>query len=330
MKVLKTETAALFEAAVEEAVRLLRAGEVVAVPTETVYGLAGNALDAAAVRRIFEAKGRPAQNPLIAHVASLEMARECVAEWPERASELAGKYWPGALTLVLPKAAKIPDEVTAGGDTVAVRWPSHPFMQAVIRRCGFPLAAPSANRSNEISPTNAAHVVGSLEGRIPLVVDGGDCNVGIESTVFDVLRNRVLRPGMISARELGATSGGEVEGVLRSPGMLKKHYSPRTKMVVAAWADAAQTKLIAAAAGARVERTRVIAYNKIPMNLGFAAVAVIPEDADAYARALYGELHRCDEAGADLILVEMPPNGAKWEGIRDRLRRAAGGQVAGM
>ena len=175
MKVLGTETAALFEAAVAEAARLLRAGEVMAVPTETVYGLAANALDRAAVRKIFEVKGRPQHNPLIVHVASVEMARECVTDWPERATKLAEKYWPGPLTLVLPKSSIVPDEVTAGGATVAVRWPSHPFMQALIRRCGFPLAAPSANRSNQLSPTNAGHVIASLGDRVSLVVDGGQC-----------------------------------------------------------------------------------------------------------------------------------------------------------
>ncbi|HUS37696.1 MAG TPA: L-threonylcarbamoyladenylate synthase [Verrucomicrobiae bacterium] len=327
---MSTETPALFNAAVEEAADFLRRGEIVAVPTETVYGLAANALEAAAVRKIFEAKGRPAHNPLIVHVASAEMARSCVAEWPARAEELARKYWPGPLTLVLPKAAVIPDEVTAGGETVAVRWPSHPFMQAVIRRCGFPLAAPSANWSNEVSPTNAAHVMASLEGRVNLAIDGGQCQVGIESTVFDVVNDRVLRPGMISAKELEAGESSEEKGILRSPGLLKQHYAPRAKLVVAAWSITAQSKLIAAAAGFTVERTWVIAYRSIPMKLGFLGVSVIPEDAEAYARALYAELHRCDEAGAEMILVEMPPSGPEWEGIRDRLRRAAGGQVAGM
>lgn len=330
MKVLSIETPALFNAAVEEAATLLKRGEIVAVPTETVYGLAANALDAAAVRKIFQAKGRPAHNPLIVHVASVEMAQRVVAQWPGRAEELARRHWPGPLTLVLPKAAVIPDEVTAGGGTAAVRWPSHPFMQAVIGRCGFPLAAPSANRSNEVSPTNVAHVVASLEGRVELAIDGGQCQVGIESTVFDVLRNRVLRPGMISAKELEATVGKSDEAILRSPGLLQQHYSPRAKLVVAQWTTPTQTKLIAAAAGAEVGRTWVIAYEKIPMKLGFAGVSVIPEDAEAYARALYAELHRCDEAGAEMILVEMPPSGPEWEGIRDRLRRAAGGQVAGM
>lgn len=328
MRFLSTETPALFEAAVTEAARLLRAGDIVAVPTETVYGLAGNALDAAAVGRIFEAKGRPAHNPLIVHVASVEMARSCVAEWPERAETLVRKYWPGPLTLVLPKASKIPDEVTAGGETVAVRWPSHPFMQAVIRACGFPLAAPSANRSNEISPTNAAHVIASLRGRVKLVIDGGQCQVGIESTVFDVMRNRVLRPGMISAEELKATiggGGGDDRGALRSPGMLQKHYAPRARVVLGSWRDAKEARELVLRSGGKIETTRVIAHEKIPAEAGFAAVAVIPHDAEAYARALYAELHRCDEAGAEMILIEMPPSGPEWEGIRDRLRRAANG-----
>ena len=330
MRVLSTETPALLNAAVTEAADFLRRGEIVAVPTETVYGLAANALDAAAVRKIFEAKGRPAHNPLIVHVASVEMARSCVAEWPARAEELARKYWPGPLTLVLAKAAVIPDEVTAGGETVAVRWPSHPFMQAVIRRCGFPLAAPSANRSNEVSPTNVGHVVASLEGGVHLAVDGGQCQVGIESTVFDVVSNRVLRPGMISAKELEAQSGSEEGGVLKSPGMLEKHYSPRARMVLANWKSPKEAVELALRDGGKLEQTWVIAHDVIPTDARFRAVAVIPHDVEAYARALYAELHRCDEAGAEMILVEMPPSGPEWEGIRDRLRRAAGGQVAGV
>ena len=181
MEVLCTQTAALFSAAVNRAAALLRDGEVVALPTETVYGLAANALNAKAVARIFEVKGRPAHNPIIAHVADLEMAKRCVAEWPDSATRLAQAFWPGPLTLVLPKAEDIPSLVTAGGATVGVRWPSHPFIQAVIRACGFPLAAPSANLSNRISPTNAEHVRKQLGAQLRLIVDGGQSQVGIES-----------------------------------------------------------------------------------------------------------------------------------------------------
>ena len=185
-EILSTHTPELFQAAVRRAAELLRAGEVVALPTETVYGLAANALDEKAVAKIFQIKGRPANNPIIVHVASVEMAKRCVTNWPANADKLAKAFWPGPLTLVLPRAKEIPDIVTAGGATVGVRWPSHPFIQAVIRECGFPLAAPSANLSSRISPTNAEHVRKQLGGKIPLIVDGGQSQVGIESTVLDL------------------------------------------------------------------------------------------------------------------------------------------------
>src|ERR1043166_7607429 len=198
-EILSTETARLFQQAIERASQRLRAGEVVAIPTETVYGLAANALDAKAVSRIYEIKGRPASNPLIVHVADLAMAQRCVAAWPETATCAAKAFWPGPLTLVLERSEAIPTIVTAGGQTVAIRWPSHPFAQQLIRACGFPLAAPSANRSNEVSPTNAEHVRKDLDGQVPLIVDGGQSQVGIESTVLDltVRPPRVLRPGII-------------------------------------------------------------------------------------------------------------------------------------
>ena len=243
-EILSTHTRpALFNAAaVKRATASLRAGEVVALPTETVYGLAANALDEKAVAKIFQVKGRPSHNPIIVHVAGEAMARECAAQWPSVADKLARAFWPGPLTLVLPRAKPIPDNVTAGGSTVGIRWPSHPFMQAVIRECGFPLAAPSANLSNRISPTNAAHVAEQLSGRIPLIVDGGQSQVGIESTVLDLSDSppRILRPGMIHPESLVAVCGEIREAnlqarkaiVLRSPGLLEKHYSPKAKLVV--------------------------------------------------------------------------------------------------
>ena len=208
-EILSTHTPALFHAAVKRAAELLRAGEVVALPTETVYGLAANALDAEAVAKIYEVKGRPAHNPIIVHVASVEMAKQCVAEWTPLAAQLAKAFWPGPLTLVLRRSQTIPGIVTAGGGTVGVRWPGHPFMQAVIRECRFPLAAPSANLSNEISPTNAEHVSKSIGDRIPLIVDGGQSQVGIESTVVDVSGGfaEILRPGMINAESIQAVVG---------------------------------------------------------------------------------------------------------------------------
>jgi len=319
---------------VKRAAEWLRAGEVVALPTETVYGLAANALDAAAVGKIFQIKGRPAHNPIIVHVASSEMAAVCAADFPPLAEKFSQAFWPGPLTLVLPRAKKIPDAVTAGGGTVGLRWPSHPFMQAVIRECGFPLAAPSANLSNQISPTNAEHVRAQLDGKIPLVVDGGQSQVGIESTVLDLTAGppQILRPGMIHLASLRAVAG-DVRGLpeknpssaaaLRSPGLLAKHYAPKAKLLVAHWQDEAELKWHIAQCKFPIAAVHIIAHTRIPTSLGAANVSVIPHDAEAFARALYAELHRCDAVGAQLIVVEAPPALPEWTGIADRLRRAA-------
>jgi L-threonylcarbamoyladenylate synthase len=331
-EVLPTHTRALFDAAVKRAAELLRAGEVVALPTETVYGLAANALDERAVAKIFQVKGRPAHNPIILHVVGNEMAKECVNHFPPLAADFSKAFWPGPLTLVLPRAKKIPDNVRAGGETVGVRWPSHPIMQAVIRECGFPLAAPSANLSNQISPTTAAHVRAQLDGKIALIVDGGQSQVGIESTVLDltVAPPRILRPGMIHAEGLAAV-GGNIQhptpnlqhADLKSPGMLAKHYSPKARLVVLDWKS--DEDLHAQLFTHRVSPSNVciIAHTKIPAGCAPENVSVIPHDPEAFARALYGELHRCDAAAAELIVVEAPPNTPEWSGIADRLRRAA-------
>jgi L-threonylcarbamoyladenylate synthase len=335
--IIETNNAALFDNAVARAAELLRAGELVALPTETVYGLAANAWNADAVRRIFEAKGRPSHNPIIVHVAGLELAKRCVSAWPPVAERLAAAFWPGPLTMVLPRSREIPDEVTAGGGTVGVRWPSHPFIQAVIRACGFPLAAPSANRSNQISPTNAEHVRKDLDGRIPLIVSGGQSQVGIESTVVDLASAppRLLRPGMIHAESLLAAMGEGMlqtsaanwsegtETLLRSPGLLPKHYSPKARLILLQWSDEAELARQLSSNTIPLERIHVIAHHAIPLAQKFGRVSVIPHDAEAYARALYAELHQCDTSGAELIVVERPPSGAEWDGITDRLTRAA-------
>ena len=334
-EILLTHTAALFAAAVQRAAERLRAGEVVALPTETVYGLAANALDENAVAKIFEIKGRPAHNPIIIHVAGNEMAADCVEYFPALALKFSHAFWPGPLTLVLPRAQKIPGNVTAGGATVGVRWPSHPFMQAVIRACGFPLAAPSANLSNQISPTNANHVRAQLDGKISLIVDGGQSQVGIESTVLDLTISppRVLRPGMIHAESLAAVAAEfriqnsefkiKAEEKLRSPGMLAKHYSPKAKLVILNWSDESELASQLSTFNFQPSTTHLIAHTKIPGGFPAENVSVIPHDAEAFARALYGELHRCDAAGAALIVVEAPPETPEWSGIADRLRRAA-------
>ncbi|MHB8520032.1 MAG: L-threonylcarbamoyladenylate synthase [Limisphaerales bacterium] len=330
-EILPTHTPVLFDAAVRRAAALLRAGELVALPTETVYGLAANALDAEAVARIFAVKGRPENNPVIVHVADVNMAKQCVSEWPVLADKLAAAFWPGPLTLVLPRSPVIPDVVTAGGSTVGVRWPSHPFILAVIRACGFPLAAPSANPSSRLSPTNAEHVRRGLGDKIPLIVDGGQSQVGLESTVLDLATRppRMLRPGMIHPESLLAVTGELVVGHernvpgFRSPGLLAKHYSPRARLVVWPWRDDADLAARLAASGVPTTAVQVIAHTLIPLPEAAGRISVIPHDAEAFARAIYAELHRCDETGAKLIVVEALPATAEWLAIADRLNRAS-------
>ena len=330
-RVLPTQTRDLFDAAVQEAVRLLRAGEVVSLPTETVYGLAANALDARAVARIYHIKGRPPSNPIIVHVSGPEMARRCVASWPPVAEKLAKAFWPGPLTLVLPRSNEIPDVVTGGGSTVGVRWPRHPVIEAVIQECGFPLAAPSANLSGEISPTTAEHVRKSLGRMIPLVLDGGQAHVGIESTVLDVTASpaRLLRPGMIHAESLTAVTGrlasdsSPKDDALRSPGLLPKHYAPKAKLIVRSWTDDAELKSQISNLKFEIQDAHIITHTRIPAESGYGQVCVLPREPETFGKALYAEWHRCDEGGAKLIVVEAPPESAEWDAIRDRLQRAA-------
>lgn len=331
-KILPTHTPALFERAVIETAALLQAGEVVAVPTETVYGLAANALDENAVAKLFALKGRPAHNPIIVHAAGLDMAMRCVQNWPPLAGRLAAAFWPGPLTLVLRRAPIIPAAVSAGLDTVGIRWPRHPFIQAVLEACQLPLAAPSANRSNEISPTTAEHVRKGLGDRIELIVDGGPSQVGIESTVLDLggYPPRLLRPGMIHVEALLAVTGnlitgssGEGDRPLRSPGLLPRHYAPKSRLLVWSWKN--DTELIHKLKSLEVppKSACVIAHTHIPAPAEFGSVSVIPHDPEAYARAIYAELHRCDENQPELIILESLPEGPDWHALNDRVGRAA-------
>lgn len=316
-------------APLERAAELLRAGQLVAFPTETVYGLGANALDPAAVARIYEAKGRPTYNPLIVHVPSLAAARRLVTAWPPEAEALARRWWPGPLTLVLPKVAAIPGAVTAGLRTVALRVPAHPVARALLEVTGLPLAAPSANRSGEVSPTTAAHVARSLGDRVPLILDAGPTTIGIESTVVDLSGDRpvLLRPGMVSRDDLAAligpverarsTAGDEARP---SPGMLDRHYAPRARLVLYDRPDA--PGVLGELAAARGKGMVAALYWKEGIPGADPAVA-LPSDPERYARALYAALHRMDELGAAVILVERPPAGIAWEGVRDRLGRAA-------
>jgi len=291
----------------------------VAFPTETVYGLGANALDPAAIEKIYAAKGRPPSSPLIVHVASIEMARSLVREWPEKAELLARLYWPGPLTLVLPKQAHVPDRLTAGLDTVAVRMPSNRIALELIKEAGVPLAAPSANLFSQLSSTTAQHVRESLGERVAMILDGGPTLLGIESTVLSLAGPEavLLRPGMVSRAQIEDVIGpvdvmrAPTEAAHPSPGMHARHYSPRTPLVLAS--------------GGRLPPNGRGAYLWFERPADAARCIQMPNDAQAYAAALYRILHDVDAQGWDWIAVERPPLDASWDAIRDRLERAAAG-----
>lgn len=315
---------------IARAAELLRAGRLVAFPTETVYGLGANALDPDAIARVYAAKGRPAHNPLIVHVPHVAAARELVHAWSSGADALADAFWPGPLTLVLPKRASVPDAVTAGLPAIAVRVPRHPIALALLEAALIPIAAPSANRSSELSPTSAAHVVRSLGERVDLVLDGGPTHVGIESTVVDLTseRPRILRPGTISAesiaRVVGPLASGDVtprgDAPRLSPGQIERHYAPRARLVVVRGGEARAPR-DALEARARGEIVGLVTLGALDVPVDVAVR--LPRDPDEYARRLYALLHELDDAGCALVLVEEPPDEPSWAGVRDRLRRAA-------
>lgn len=311
--------------AIAAAAARLRDGGLVAFPTETVYGLGVAALDAAAVRRLFAAKGRPADDPLIVHVADASGLAALVAERPAIVDALAARFWPGPLTIVLRRSPLVPDEVTAGLDTVAVRVPAHPVAHALLTAAGIPVAAPSANLFTRPSPTRAAHVLEDLDGRIDMVLDGGPTPVGVESTVLDLAGAApvVLRPGAVTLDMLRSLlpdvrlrDGAATEGPQRSPGLLAKHYSPRApltlyegplnRVVDRVRADAAAAE----AAGRRV------------------GVLVPDDDAAVMAARLYAALREFDAAGVDEIFARLPPTrDGLSDAVADRLRRAAAGRI---
>jgi L-threonylcarbamoyladenylate synthase len=295
---------------VPEAAARIRSGGIVAFPTETVYGLGANALDAAAVAKVFELKGRPSTSPLIVHVASVEMAKSIVAEWPPLACRLAASWWPGPLTMVLPKKTCVPDIVTAGLSTVGVRMPSHPVAARLIQEAGVPIAAPSANRFTGLSPTTADHVRCAFGDAVG-VVEGGPSEVGIESTVVAVDGEKLtlLRPGMISLGQLqqASTHPGQAHP---APGMHPRHYSPRTPLVLVHGRDGLPGR-----EGAYVwRRSPGITSRCLKM----------PPGPKAYAARLYSVLHELDHENWPWIAVELPPATPEWDAVRDRLQRAAG------
>lgn len=289
---------------IERAAELIRAGRLVAFPTETVYGLGANALDPQAVERIFLAKGRPRTSPLIVHVDSIEMARGLASEWPQSAEVLASTYWPGPLTLVLPKNPEVPDIVTAGLPTVGLRMPRHPLALELIHTAGVPLAAPSANRFTELSPTLAEDVTESLAD---LILDGGPSLVGIESTVLSLAgQPELLRPGVIPLPDLEELIGpvriaSAPAGAHPAPGMHPRHYRPATPLYLL------------------MRDAQPPAGKGIRLGIGYG----MPGDPRAFASALYHLLHELDRKGLDWIAIEPPPDKPEWAGVLDRLRRAA-------
>lgn len=314
--------------AIAAAVDALRAGDVIGLPTETVYGLAGDASNPAAVARIFAIKGRPSSHPVIVHLGEAAELPRWARDIPAAAHALIREFWPGPLTLVLPRAASVPLEVTGGQDTVAIRMPAHPVALAVLRAFGGGLAAPSANRYGRISPTTAAHVREDLGDDVAIVLDGGPSVVGLESTIVACLDGSVsiLRPGVIGADAIAAVVGPLADttpaaGVPRVPGSIVSHYAPRTTV-----------ELVDPSAVRRVVQSHIEAGHRV------AVLSPAPEDAVAaatwsaaasdaltYAHDMYAQLRALDHAGADVIVIARPPVGPAWVAVHDRLTRAAAG-----
>ncbi|MBN1204427.1 MAG: threonylcarbamoyl-AMP synthase [Myxococcaceae bacterium] len=309
----------------ERAVEILRRGGVIALPTETVYGLAANAEDELAVRRVFAIKGRPATHPLIVHLAGAEALPEWARHIPEEARRLAAAFWPGPLTLVLPRTPRATDAVTGGQDTVALRVPSHPVALAVLRALGGGLAAPSANRFGRVSPTTAEHVRQDLGAEVDLILDGGPCTVGVESTIVDLSAGppAILRPGGLAAEELERVLGHPVPirtaSNVRVSGSLASHYAPRAGVVLVERAEAASRAEALRAQGLQVG---VLGPASLALPSGLPRFD-IPEDAAGVARFLYLRLREADQAGLDVLVACLPPAEGLGLAVRDRLSRAA-------
>jgi L-threonylcarbamoyladenylate synthase len=313
---------------IDEAVRLLGEGAVVALPTETVYGLAADAESPAAVARIFAAKGRPSSHPLIVHLASVQALEDgWVATVPPVAQRLADVLWPGPLTLIFERGARVPDAVTGGLHTVGIRVPRHPMMRAVLERFGGGLAAPSANRFGAVSPTNATHVLADLGHRIEAIVDGGDCEVGIESTIVDVSSGvaRILRPGAVTREQLEAIVGGPVptagEEGPRAPGALASHYAPRARIHAVSAEGAAERAAELARSHGRVA---VLAPPSLAIDGDAITRIEVSADPEERARGLYASLRAVDAGGFDHAVVVLPDESGLGVAIADRLRKAAG------
>lgn len=324
--------------AVETAAQIIRDGGLVGMPTETVYGLAANALDGKAAAGIFAAKGRPMDNPLIVHISEFDQIHQLVRELPDSAVRLAEEFWPGPLTMVLPKSARIPDEVSAGLDTVGIRFPSHPVARALITAAGLPIAAPSANTSGRPSPTTAAHVMHDLAGKIEAVLDGGPCGVGVESTVLTLATNppRLLRPGGVTLEQLRSVLGKVdmdsavlnplKEGVkAASPGMKYKHYSPKANVIILEGSFEAYRNYVNTHCE---EGTVALCYNGEGKELKVPCVCYGGEqNGSQQAHELFEALRRLDEMNAKTVYARCPEPTGVGLAVYNRLIRAAGFEV---
>ena len=313
---------------IEHAVEVLRAGGLVAFPTETVYGLGADASNPEAVTKIFAVKGRPASHPVIVHLANAEQISGWASEVPPIAQQLAAKFWPGPLTLIVKRALKVHDVITGGQDTVALRVPSHPVARRLLARFGGGIAAPSANRHGRVSATTAEHVWREFGDAIECVLDGGEAEVGIESTIVDLSGSApaLLRPGWITASQIASVLGVPLAaggaGAPRAPGTLATHYAPQTPLLVV---EGDLLVELAASLARQGKRVAALAFSGArPLSPGVTWIAA-PREAGGYAHALYANLRALDEAGCDTILVEKPPQEAAWAAINDRLTRAASG-----
>jgi L-threonylcarbamoyladenylate synthase len=303
-------------------VAILRRGGLVAFPTETVYGLGADASNPAAVARIYEVKGRPTGHPVIVHIGDAGELSRWAREIPEAAIKLAARFWPGPLTLVLRRATGVGDELTGGEDTIGLRIPNHPVALELLRQFGGGIAAPSANKFGRISPTTAEHVRNDLGDEVNLILDGGPCEIGIESTIVDLSRDRpvLLRPGRVSTGDIAATLGAAPEprdrNAPRAPGTLESHYAPRKPLRLVAgdqWDERVR--------GAP-QNCAVLCFRARPLGKKCAMWIRASADPQRYARDLYSNLRALDASGCDEILVEVPPASAEWAAVRDRLARA--------
>jgi L-threonylcarbamoyladenylate synthase len=314
---------------IERGAELLRAGELVAFPTETVYGLGADAANPAAVAKIFAAKGRPADHPLIVHLPGDDHLDRWARDIPDAAFELAEAFWPGPLTLILKRQAHVCDAVTGGQDTVGLRVPGHPLALELLREFGSGIAAPSANRFGHISPTTAAHVREDLGDAVTLVLDGGPCRVGIESTILDLSGTRpaILRPGMVGIDALAQVLGdmpafGAGAAAPRVSGSLEAHYAPRTKLALV---PGDGLPIAVRNALAAQEKIAVLSCLDAPLQHELIVWRRAPADAAGFAHDLYASLHELDKLGCARIVVQSPPQTEAWQAVMDRLKRAAAG-----